>query len=36
MGVERPPDEAVTRIFVVTMVGAALWIIASFAFVILR
>lgn len=36
MGVERPPDEAVTRIFVVTMVGTVLWILASFVFVILR
>lgn len=36
MGVERPPDEAVTRIFVVTIVGAVLWILASFVFVILR
>ena len=36
MGVERPPDEAVTRIFVVTIAGAALWIVAAFLFVILR
>lgn len=36
MGVERPPEEAVTRIFVVTIVGAVLWILASFVFVILR
>ena len=36
MGVERPPEEAVTRIFVVTAVGAILWILASFVFVILR
>lgn len=36
MGVERPPDEAVTRIFIVTLAGTLLWIIASFAFVILR
>jgi hypothetical protein len=36
MGVERPPDQAVTRIFVVTAAGACLWILASFLFVILR
>jgi hypothetical protein len=36
MGVERPPDEAVTRIFVVTIAGTVLWILASFLFVILR
>jgi len=36
MGVERPPDQAVKRIFVVTIVGTALWVVASFAFVILR
>ena len=36
MGVERPPEEAVTRIFVVTAVGAVLWVIATFVFVILR
>jgi hypothetical protein len=36
MGVERPPDQAVTRIFVVTVGGAALWILAAFLFVILR
>jgi hypothetical protein len=36
MGVERPPDEAVTRIFVVTIAGTILWIVASFLFVILR
>lgn len=36
MGVERPPDEAVTRIFVVTFAGSVLWILASFVFVILR
>ena len=36
MGVERPPDEAATRIFVVTIAGAILWILASFIFVILR
>jgi hypothetical protein len=36
MGVERPPDQAVTRIFVVTAGGAILWILASFLFVILR
>jgi hypothetical protein len=36
MGVERPPDEAVKRIFIVTIAGTLLWIIASFAFVILR
>jgi hypothetical protein len=36
MGAERPPDEAVTRIFVVTFAGTVLWILASFIFVILR
>ena len=36
MGVERPPEEAVTRIFVVTAAGAILWILAAFVFVILR
>lgn len=36
MGVERPPDEAVTRIFVVTFAGTVLWVLASFFFVILR
>ena len=36
MGVERPPDEALTRIFVVTFAGTVLWILASFVFVILR
>lgn len=36
MGVERPPDEAVTRIFAVTAVGTVLWIVAAFLFVILR
>lgn len=36
MGVERPPDEAATRIFVVTFAGTVLWILASFIFVILR
>jgi hypothetical protein len=36
MGVERPPDEAVTRIFIVTIAGTVLWILASFLFVILR
>lgn len=36
MGVERPPDEAVTRIFVVTAVGTVLWVGAAFVFVILR
>jgi hypothetical protein len=36
MGVERPPDEAVTRIFVVTMAGVLLWVAAAFLFVILR
>jgi len=36
MGVERSPDEAVKRIFVVTIAGTLLWVIASFAFVILR
>jgi len=36
MGAERPPDEAVTRIFVVTFAGTLLWILASFIFVILR
>jgi hypothetical protein len=36
MGVERPPDEAARRIFIVSIAGALLWIVASFAFVILR
>ena len=36
MGKERPPAEAVQRIFVVTLVGAVLWVAASFVFVILR
>jgi hypothetical protein len=36
MAKERPPGEAVTRIFVVTMLGTILWIAASFLFVILR
>lgn len=36
MGLERPPDQAVTRIFVVTFAGTVLWILASFIFVILR
>ena len=36
MGVERPPDEAARRIFIVTFAGTLLWVIASFAFVILR
>ena len=36
MGKERPPAEAVQRIFVVTLVGTILWVAASFLFVILR
>lgn len=36
MGVERPPDEAARRIFIVTFAGTLLWVIAAFAFVILR
>lgn len=36
MGVERPPDEAVKRIFIVTFAGTVLWVAASFLFVILR
>jgi hypothetical protein len=36
MGKERPPDEAVQRIFYVTIAGTLLWVAASFAFVILR
>jgi len=36
MGKERPPAEAVQRIFIVTIVGAILWVAASFVFVILR
>ena len=36
MGKERPPAEAVQRIFVVTLVGTLLWVAASFVFVILR
>lgn len=36
MGKERPPAEAVQRIFLVTVVGTILWIAAAFVFVILR
>lgn len=36
MGKERPPEEAVQRIFYVTIAGTLLWVAASFAFVILR
>jgi hypothetical protein len=36
MGKERPPGEAVQRIFIVTMAGTILWVAASFVFVILR
>jgi hypothetical protein len=36
MGVERPPDEAVSRIFWVTLAGTTLWVLAAFVFVILR
>ena len=36
MAKERPPAEAVQRIFIVTMLGAILWVAASFVFVILR
>jgi hypothetical protein len=33
---ERPPEEAVRRIFYVTLAGTLLWVTASFVFVILR
>jgi hypothetical protein len=36
MGVERPPGEAVQRIFIVTFAGTVLWVAAAFVFVILR
>jgi hypothetical protein len=36
MAQERPPDEAVRRIFYVTLAGTLLWVTASFVFVILR
>jgi hypothetical protein len=36
MGIERPPGEAVQRIFIVTIAGTMLWVAASFVFVILR
>lgn len=36
MGKERPPGEAVQRIFIVTVAGTVLWVTAAFVFVILR
>jgi hypothetical protein len=36
MAKERPPAEAAQRIFIVTIGGTILWIVAAFVFVILR